>query len=80
VLGKTIIILNDAQLAVQLLEKRSVIHSLRPQQTFTDMYDKMVPEMRNGKLISTGQAGMKFSEHSESQSMSEKPERTFIKR
>jgi hypothetical protein len=37
VFGKTIIILNDAQLAVQLLEKRSVIHSLRPQQIFTDM-------------------------------------------
>ncbi|KAJ5166989.1 uncharacterized protein N7482_005770 [Penicillium canariense] len=36
VLGKTIITLNDAELAVQL-EKRSVIHSLRPQQTFTDM-------------------------------------------
>ncbi|KAJ5450230.1 uncharacterized protein N7458_006679 [Penicillium daleae] len=37
VLGTTIIILNDAQLAVQLLEKRSAIHSLRRQQTFADM-------------------------------------------
>lgn len=37
VLGKTIIILNDAQLAAQLLEKRSAIYSSRPQQNFTEM-------------------------------------------
>ncbi|CAG8011876.1 unnamed protein product [Penicillium olsonii] len=37
VLGTHIIILNDARLAVQLLEKRSSIHSMRPQQNFTDM-------------------------------------------
>lgn len=37
VLGKHIIILNDAKLAVQLLEKRSVIHSGRPENMFTDM-------------------------------------------
>ncbi|KAJ5339389.1 hypothetical protein N7452_006117 [Penicillium brevicompactum] len=37
VLGTHIIVLNDARLAVQLLEKRSAIHSLRPQQNFTDM-------------------------------------------
>ena len=40
VLGTHIIVLNDARLAVQLLEKRSAIHSLRPQQNFTDMYFK----------------------------------------
>ncbi|CAG8368430.1 unnamed protein product [Penicillium salamii] len=37
VLGTHIIILNDAQLAIQLLEKRSAIHSMRPQQNFTDI-------------------------------------------
>ncbi|KAJ5642476.1 hypothetical protein N7490_006476, partial [Penicillium lividum] len=37
VLGKHIIILNDAQLAVQLLEKRSAIYSSRLQQHFTEM-------------------------------------------
>ncbi|QQK45224.1 Cytochrome P450, E-class, group I [Penicillium digitatum] len=37
VLGKHIIILNDAKLAMQLLERRSAIHSGRPQNTFSDM-------------------------------------------
>jgi hypothetical protein len=37
VLGTHIIILNDARLAVHLLEKHSAIHSLRPEQHFTDM-------------------------------------------
>ncbi|KAJ5375711.1 hypothetical protein N7517_007717 [Penicillium concentricum] len=37
VLGKHIIVLNDAKLAVQLLEKRSAIHSSRPKNMFTDM-------------------------------------------
>lgn len=37
VLRKHVIVLNDAKLAVQLLEKRSAIHSGRPENTFTDM-------------------------------------------
>ncbi|CAI7648233.1 unnamed protein product [Penicillium palitans] len=37
VLDKHVIILNDANLAVQLLEKRSSIHSGRPENMFTDM-------------------------------------------
>lgn len=37
VLGKHVIVLNDAKLAVQLLEKRSAIFSLRPENAFTDM-------------------------------------------
>lgn len=37
VLDKHVIILNDAKLAVQLLEKRSSIHSGRPENMFTDM-------------------------------------------
>ncbi|OQE16233.1 hypothetical protein PENFLA_c028G11077 [Penicillium flavigenum] len=37
VLGKHVIVLNDAKLAVQLLEKRSAIHSGRPENMFVDM-------------------------------------------
>ncbi|OQE34915.1 hypothetical protein PENCOP_c015G06813 [Penicillium coprophilum] len=37
ILGRHIIILNDAKLAVQLLEKRSAIHSSRPKNAFTEM-------------------------------------------
>ncbi|RAL00798.1 cytochrome P450 [Aspergillus ibericus CBS 121593] len=37
VMGQTIIIVNDARLAVELLEKRSVIHSSRPQQVFAEL-------------------------------------------
>ncbi|PWY84768.1 cytochrome P450 oxidoreductase OrdA-like protein [Aspergillus heteromorphus CBS 117.55] len=37
VMGKTIIILNDARLAVDLMEKRSAINSSRPEQTFTEL-------------------------------------------
>ncbi|OOF95350.1 hypothetical protein ASPCADRAFT_207823 [Aspergillus carbonarius ITEM 5010] len=37
VFGETLIILNDAQLAVELLEKRSVIYSDRPSGHFTEM-------------------------------------------
>ncbi|KAJ5973004.1 uncharacterized protein N7479_002922 [Penicillium vulpinum] len=37
VLGRHVIILNDAKFAVQLLEKRSSIHSGRPENAFTDM-------------------------------------------
>lgn len=53
VLGKTIIILNDAQLAVQLLEKRSAIYSLRPQQTFTEMsgWDAILGALRKPEAV-----------------------------
>ncbi|KAI1759439.1 putative cytochrome P450 oxidoreductase OrdA-like protein [Hypoxylon sp. FL1150] len=34
VLGQTMVILNDARLALELMEKRSAIHSSRPQQKF----------------------------------------------
>ncbi|RAL13463.1 cytochrome P450 [Aspergillus homomorphus CBS 101889] len=37
VFGQTIIILNEARHAVDLLEKRSAIHSSRPQQNFAEM-------------------------------------------
>ncbi|PYI28700.1 cytochrome P450 oxidoreductase OrdA-like protein [Aspergillus indologenus CBS 114.80] len=37
VLGQTIIILNEARHAVELLEKRSAIYSSRPQQNFAEM-------------------------------------------
>jgi hypothetical protein len=37
VLGKHVIVLNYANLAVQLLEKRSAIHSGRPENMFVDM-------------------------------------------
>ncbi|GKZ23616.1 hypothetical protein AbraIFM66951_009891 [Aspergillus brasiliensis] len=37
VMGQTIIVLNDARLAVELLESRSSIHSSRPQQHFAEM-------------------------------------------
>ncbi|OJJ46795.1 hypothetical protein ASPZODRAFT_97356 [Penicilliopsis zonata CBS 506.65] len=49
VLGKCIIILNDYQLAIQLLEKRSVYHSSRPQQTFADMsgWDNVLGSVRD---------------------------------
>ena len=33
-LGQTMVILNDAQAAIDLLEKRSAIHSSRPTMTF----------------------------------------------
>lgn len=33
-MGQTIIILNDLQLAFEILEKRSVTHSSRPRQIF----------------------------------------------
>ncbi|KAJ5673715.1 hypothetical protein N7507_002842 [Penicillium longicatenatum] len=53
VLGKRIIILNDAQLAVQLLEKRSAIHSSRPQQNFTEMsgWHNVLGALRNPEHI-----------------------------
>ncbi|KAJ5673894.1 hypothetical protein N7462_009333 [Penicillium macrosclerotiorum] len=49
VMGKNLIILNNAQLAVELLEKRSVIHSSRPQQNFTDMsgWNNVLGALRN---------------------------------
>lgn len=34
VLGQTIVIINDAKLAFELLEKRSAKHSSRPKQVF----------------------------------------------
>ncbi|BCR98117.1 cytochrome P450 [Aspergillus luchuensis] len=37
IMGQTIIVLNDARLAVELLESRSSIHSSRPQQHFAEM-------------------------------------------
>ncbi|KAJ5523658.1 hypothetical protein N7494_010308 [Penicillium frequentans] len=53
VLGKTIIILNDAQLATQLLEKRSAIHSSRPQQNFTEMsgWQNVLGGLRNPEHV-----------------------------
>ena len=33
-MGQTIVIINDARLAFELLEKRSVKHSSRPRQVF----------------------------------------------
>ncbi|GKZ31850.1 hypothetical protein AbraIFM66950_000761 [Aspergillus brasiliensis] len=37
VFGETLIIVNDARIAVELMEKRSVIHSDRPSLTFVEM-------------------------------------------
>lgn len=38
-MGQTLVIINDAQLAFELLEKRSVKHSSRPRQIFAgEMY------------------------------------------
>ncbi|KAJ6089845.1 hypothetical protein N7467_005061 [Penicillium canescens] len=53
ILGRHIIILNDARLATQLLEKRSSIHSSRPQQTFPEMsgWDKILGASRNPEHI-----------------------------
>lgn len=40
VMGQTLVIINDARLAFELLEKRSVKHSSRPRQIFAgEMYD-----------------------------------------
>lgn len=39
VMGQTIVIVNDARLAFELMEKRSAIHSSRPKQLFAgEMY------------------------------------------
>lgn len=39
IMGGTIVIINDAKIAVELLEKRSVKHSSRPRQVFAgEMY------------------------------------------
>ncbi|GLA03815.1 hypothetical protein AnigIFM60653_003830 [Aspergillus niger] len=38
VFGETLIIVNDARIAVELMEKRSVIHSDRPSLTFIEMF------------------------------------------
>lgn len=37
VLGEQVIIIHDVRLAIELLEKRSAIHSSRPKQNFVDM-------------------------------------------
>lgn len=37
VLGQRLIILNDANLAIDLLEKRSAIHSDRPKMPFAEL-------------------------------------------
>ena len=39
VMGQTLVIINDSQLAFELMEKRSVKHSSRPKQVFAgEMY------------------------------------------
>ncbi|KAJ5297506.1 hypothetical protein N7508_007755 [Penicillium antarcticum] len=53
VLGRHIIILNDAKLATQLLEKRSSIHSSRPDQTFPELsgWDKVLGAAKNPDYV-----------------------------
>ena len=42
-MGQTITIINDSRIAVELLEKRSAIHSSRPKQLFAgEMYVKTI--------------------------------------
>ncbi|OJI85071.1 hypothetical protein ASPTUDRAFT_54746 [Aspergillus tubingensis CBS 134.48] len=43
VFGETLIIVNDAQIAVELLEKRSATHSDRPGLTFIEMFATTAP-------------------------------------
>ncbi|KAJ5762254.1 uncharacterized protein N7511_005636 [Penicillium nucicola] len=53
ILGRHIIILNDAKLATQLLEKRSSIYSSRPDQTFPELsgWDKILGAARNPEHV-----------------------------
>ncbi|PYH43881.1 cytochrome P450 [Aspergillus saccharolyticus JOP 1030-1] len=53
VLGQTIIILNEARFAVDLLEKRSGINSSRPQQNFAQMsgWDNVLGSVQNNERL-----------------------------
>ncbi|PYH90001.1 cytochrome P450 oxidoreductase OrdA-like protein [Aspergillus ellipticus CBS 707.79] len=53
VMGQTIIILNDARLAVEIMEKRSAINSSRPQQNFTEMtgWDDILGCVKNPERV-----------------------------
>jgi hypothetical protein len=49
VMGQTLVILNDKQLAFELMEKRSSIHSSRPKQIFAgEMYIPCSPKYSGG--------------------------------
>lgn len=41
-MGQTLVIINEAQLAFELMEKRSLLHSSRPKQIFAgEMYGNL---------------------------------------
>lgn len=42
VLGQTFVIINDPEIAFELMHDRSAIHSLPPEQAFVKMYDKTI--------------------------------------
>ncbi|BCR93381.1 uncharacterized protein AKAW2_10427A [Aspergillus luchuensis] len=46
VFGETLIIINDARIAVELLEKRSATHSDRPSLTFIEIFAATAPQDR----------------------------------
>lgn len=58
VLGQTFVIINDAQIALELLRDRSAIHSARPHMVFaSDMYVRLRSHMARSLTVHLGSGG-----------------------